>query len=78
MNCFVFSSCNNVENSDSVPIEEYYVKCPEFIRERAFEFARLYAESETEYFYGGQEPLRAIKIDCSGLVVMAYKYALAL
>lgn len=46
------------------------------IKERAFEFAKLYSESETEYQWGGQSPLRAIKIDCSGLVVMCYKYAL--
>ncbi len=46
------------------------------IKTRAFEFAKLYSESETEYQWGGQSPVRAIKIDCSGLVVMCYKYAL--
>lgn len=46
------------------------------IKTRAFEFAKLYSESETEYQWGGQSPLRAIKIDCSGLVIMCYKYAL--
>lgn len=36
----------------------------------------MYKDSETEYKFGGQDPLRTIKIDCSGLVVMCYKYAL--
>ncbi len=46
------------------------------IKSRAFKFAELYSESETEYEWGGQSPVRAIKIDCSGLVIMCYKYAL--
>ncbi len=49
---------------------------PEEIRARALEFAGLYAQSETEYEMGGQDPLRVVRIDCSGLVVMCYKYAL--
>ena len=52
------------------------IPAPAEIKNRAFEFAVLYAESETEYEWGGQDALRAIRLDCSGLVVMCYKYAL--
>jgi hypothetical protein len=49
---------------------------PADVRARALEFAQLYARSDTEYVWGAQDPLRVIRIDCSGLVVMCYKYAL--
>ena len=53
------------------------VPCPDDIAQRAFRFAELYAGSDTGYELGGQSPLRsAIMIDCSGLVVMCYKYAM--
>jgi hypothetical protein len=62
---------------DSGVSENYeIVGCPSEIKERAFSFARMYADSETEYSWGGQDPLRTIKIDCSGLIVMCYKYAM--
>lgn len=64
------------ENRDSEDVEKNYIVCPSEISERAFGFAELYKDSETEYKYGGQDSLRAIKIDCSGLVIMCYKYAL--
>lgn len=51
------------------------IECPAEISSRAFYFAGLYRDSDTEYGWGGQDPLRAITIDCSGLVVMCYKYA---
>lgn len=47
------------------------------IAERAYNFAELYKDSQTEYKLGGQDPVRsAIKIDCSGLIIMCYKYAI--
>lgn len=52
------------------------VDAPDRICEAAYQFAKLYEEAETEYAWGGQDPLRAIQMDCSGLVVMCYKYAL--
>ena len=53
------------------------IDTPAEIAERAFYFAELYEEAETVYVLGGQDPARsAIKIDCSGLVIMSYKYAL--
>ena len=59
------------------PQEDYSeIDAPAEIAERAFKFAELYEEADTEYDLGGQDPARsAIKIDCSGLVVMSYKYA---
>ena len=51
--------------------------CPDDIAQRAFRFAELYETSGAEYEFGGQSPLRSVPmIDCSGLVVMCYKYAL--
>jgi hypothetical protein len=34
-----------------------------------------YSQKDTEYELGGQDLLRAIKLDCSGLIVNCYKYA---
>ena len=69
----LFSSCTCNDDSDSKNI----VDCPDDIAERAFRFAELYKDSDTIYELGGQSPVRsAIAIDCSGLVVMCYKYAM--
>lgn len=70
---FIFLSCKfndeNITYNETLATKE--------IKNRAFEFAKLYKESDTEYKLGGQDPVRAaIKIDCSGLVIMCYKYAL--
>lgn len=70
-------SCESYSNSTDSTNDSYTITtAPSEIKTRAFEFVKLYSESETEYEWGGQSPLRAIKIDCSGLVVMCYKYAL--
>ena len=52
------------------------IDCPDEICTRAFKFAELYKETGMQYELGGQSPLRSAGIDCSGLVVMCYKYAL--
>ena len=73
--CFsiLFVSCNfNNDSDDTTEID-----CPAEIASRAFRFAELYKDSGTVYELGGQAPVRsAIAIDCSGLVVMCYKYAM--
>lgn len=69
----LFSSCINDSQYSATEI----VDCPADIALRAFRFAELYKDSDTIYEYGGQDPIRAaIAIDCSGLVVMCYKYAM--
>lgn len=50
--------------------------CPSRIAASAFEYAKKYAAADTQYKYGAQDPLRAIQIDCSGLVIRCYGYAL--
>lgn len=64
--------------TDGVEDKEYTViNCTKEIKTRAFKFAELYRDSDTEYVLGGQSPVRAaIQIDCSGLVIMCYKYAI--
>lgn len=52
------------------------IEAPAEIVNRAFKFAEIYEESDTKYLLGGQDAARAIYIDCSGLVVMSYKYAM--
>ena len=52
------------------------IDCPEEIAAQAFEYAKKYAAADTEYGYGAQDPLRTIRIDCSGLIIMCYTYAL--
>lgn len=80
-----FASCTFYDNSNSkttatsedVSNSKTIVDCPADIAMRAFRFAELYKDSDTIYEWGGQDPVRsAIAIDCSGLVVMCYKYAL--
>lgn len=64
-------------NVDSDFEDKNIVECPKEIANRAFSFAELYKDSDTIYSWGGQSPVRsAIAIDCSGLVIMCYKYAL--
>ena len=70
---FLIISCNN-GTDDKISFTE--IDAPDEISERAYSFAELYEQSETEYHLGGQDPVRAIQIDCSGLIVMCYKYAL--
>ncbi|MBO5730683.1 MAG: C40 family peptidase [Treponema sp.] len=50
--------------------------CPESIVARVYEYALKYKDADTEYKWGGQDPLRAIQVDCSGLVIRCYQYAL--
>ena len=50
--------------------------CPSQLAATAFEYAQKYAAADTQYKYGAQDPLRAIQVDCSGLVIRCYRYAL--
>ena len=70
---FFLISCNNGTEDNTTFTE---IDVPDEISERAYSFAELYEQSDTEYHLGGQDPVRAIQIDCSGLIVMCYKYAL--
>lgn len=49
---------------------------PETIKERVVYYAVQYKNADTDYKYGAQDPLFSIKVDCSGLVIRCYKYAL--
>ena len=69
---FSVAACSNMFHEHKHTI----INAPAEIAERAYRFAELYAQSETAYAFGGQDALRAIQIDCSGLVIMCYKYAL--
>ena len=50
--------------------------CPSQLAASAFEYAKKYAAADTQYKYGAQDPLRAIQVDCSGLVIRCYRYTL--
>ena len=77
--CLIFAmiallvSCDNGSKDEHTYTE---IDAPAEIAERAYSFAELYEQSDTEYHLGGQDPVRAIQIDCSGLIIMCYKYAL--
>ncbi len=79
LSLFLFSSCEFFLQTDS-PVNYIgytIIDCPDDIANRAFRFAELYSEQDTVYEWGGQDPLRSvIGIDCSGLVIMCYKYAM--
>lgn len=70
---FIFFSC---QLTTSNTVNKVVVECPTDIANKAFYFAQLYSNTDIPYEYGGQSPLRSAGIDCSGLVVMCYKYAL--
>lgn len=70
---FLFLSCKNLSSASKSYIE---VDASDEIVARAYKFAELYKDSDTKYKYGGQDAVRSIYIDCSGLVIMCYKYAL--
>jgi len=79
---FLVFACDNFNFSINFDISDWLEEnsssgeIPEDIKDRVVYYARKYEEADTYYKYGGQDPLRAIGIDCSGLVVMCYKYAL--
>jgi hypothetical protein len=70
---FIFIISCNLETTNVGTAD--FVQCPENIAQKALQYAVEYAQSDTEYQLGGQDLLRTIKIDCSGLVVNCYKYA---
>lgn len=85
--CLYLSSCQSGDDDSSssgapslLPSDQTgdytEIDVPSEIAARAFSFAELYESSDTVYGWGGQDPVRSIKIDCSGLVIMCYKYAL--
>lgn len=78
---FVFSSCSFefLTETGIRFINPTYttIDCPTEIISRAFKFAELYEKEDTVYDWGGEDPLlNVIGIDCSGLVIMCYKYAM--
>jgi hypothetical protein len=67
----IFLSCDS-----SVTAPEL-IPSPSSIASKALEYAGEYSNEDTEYKWGGQDLLRSIKIDCSGLIVNCYNYAVA-
>lgn len=48
----------------------------DYIRSKALEYAKMYCNEDTVYVYGGQDPIpRVLRVDCSGMVINCYKYA---
>lgn len=48
----------------------------DYIRSKALEYAKWYCQEDTKYVYGGQDPIpRVLKVDCSGMVINCYIYA---
>ena len=53
------------------------ISCPKEIAARALFFANEYKNRDTIYEWGGRDGLRSIGIDCSGLIVRCYRYAVS-
>lgn len=71
--CALFFSCDLAHDTAGAGRT---IDCPADIAARAFAFAVQYRDAETEYAWGGQDALRAaLRLDCSGLVVRCYGYA---
>ena len=48
----------------------------EYIQYKALEYAKMYCNEDTVYVYGAQDPIpRVLRVDCSGMVINCYKYA---
>ena len=48
----------------------------DYIRSKALEYAKWYCKEDTKYVYGGQDPIpRVLRVDCSGMVINCYIYA---
>ena len=91
--CFLFVSCEflpiigeiliELNNASNQNTESDYSEDTtddttiDHIRKKALEYAQEYCRVDTEYYYGGQDMIRAIKVDCSGMVINCYKYAIA-
>jgi hypothetical protein len=69
---FSLFSCKN-----DITVNDVLIECPSDIADKALAYAHEYVDADTEYEWGGQDLLRAIKIDCSGLVANCYSYAIA-
>lgn len=73
------SSDNSDSSNSPFPSDDSYVPsggCPTELAKVVFEYAKKYAAADTQYKLGAQDPLRAIQVDCSGLVIRCYGYAL--
>jgi cell wall-associated NlpC family hydrolase len=57
--------------------ERALIEAPDATAAEALRYAYRYVDEDTEYVYGGQDGLRTIRIDCSGLVVNCYGYAVS-
>jgi hypothetical protein len=64
-------SCSPLDDNDTFEL----IECPGTIAEKALSYAIEYSQKDTQYEYGGQDHLRSIKIDCSGLTANCYMYA---
>jgi len=53
------------------------IECPAQIAFNALEYAIEYVNADTQYEWGGRDPLRSINIDCSGLIIRCYEYAVS-
>ena len=71
---FPFIFACDLDGTNENPTSE--VAASAEIAARAFDFAKEYQKACAEYAWGAQDSLRKIKIDCSGLVVMCYSYAI--
>ncbi len=48
----------------------------EYIQYKALEYAKMYCNEDTVYVYGAQDPIpKALRVDCSGMVINCYIYA---
>jgi hypothetical protein len=68
--------CSCASNNSSVLYS--VAECPENIRERVVFFAQKYVQRDTYFEWGENDPLEKegiLELDCSGLIVRAYQYA---
>ena len=78
----LFLSCTDLDFNDNTDKNtgssesSVLVETPDDIAANALLAAIEYTEADTIYEWGGQDLLSVIKIDCSGLIVNCYKYAI--
>jgi hypothetical protein len=75
---FALSSCATTTATTNERVLYRVVECPKEISDKALQYAKMYTARDTVYDWGGQDLLEkegTLKLDCSGLMVNCYEYA---
>ena len=73
---YIYDTSSSTSSNDTKPTVVPDSDTIEYIQYKALEYAKMYCDEDTVYVYGAQDPIRALRVDCSGMVINCYKYAI--